>query len=169
VNQFLSDVDYKLVTGSVPMVCVDMIAVRKDSDGWHLGVITRATGSQAGKRALIGGRVFYGEQLDQAIARHLKNDLGLEATDFNLLPSNSVDRPFYVQQYWPATASDAPYGFDPSKHSVGLTYLIKLNTEPQPANEATDFHWITEQDLTEPAAYNQHFVLQEAFRFLANS
>lgn len=137
---------------------------------YKLGVIIRATGSQAGKLALIGGRVEREERIDKALGRHLQTDLGLGQDDWKLLTFpfgiNTPQRPFYVQQYWPATESEPPYGFDPSKHSIGLTFLINLTAEPKPANEANAFRWVTEQDVAEPAAYNQHLVMQEAFRFL---
>ena len=160
----LTDEEYAFVTNAVPIVCIDLIPVRQQDGQWQVGAIIRATGSQTGKVALIGGRVQHGEHLDQAIARHLAEDL--QVTDYSFHPGNEVSRPFYVQQYDHAATSEPPYGFDPSKHSIGLTYLIQLGSEPKPRNEASAFTWIGQADIPADAAYNQHLTLLAAMHFL---
>src|SRR5581483_11298113 len=92
----LPDDLYRTVTESLPIVCVDVIPVRKLDGQWQIGVITRATGSQAGKLALIGGRIRHGESIEQAIKRHLNNDLLIK--DFRFFQGDS-SHPFNVAQY----------------------------------------------------------------------
>lgn len=164
MSNHLTDEQYAFVANNMPIVCVDMIAVRQQGESFQLGVIIRATGSQKGKICLIGGRVYYGEELDTALARHLEHDLGVK--NFSFWDGNSTSRPFHVQQYKHAESSTAPFGFDPTKHSIGLTYLVGLQDQPQPANEALSFEWIDLDAIPESAAFNQQITLQSANAFL---
>ena len=164
---FISDEQYKLVTDSVPMVCVDVIPVRQRPHGWQIGIITRATGAEVGKYALLGGRVYHNELLDDAIARHIKT--GWNLSSYSLWPGNSIEHPFYIQQYLHDSAARLPLGFDPSKHSVAMTYLIELTGEPQPSNEARAFHWITLAEIPLHAGYNQQVLMTAAFAVLTKA
>lgn len=160
----LSNETYQLVTQSVPIVCVDLIPVRENGGGWQIGIITRATGPEAGKPALIGGRILHQELVQDAIARHLKSDT--KVTDFQLFANSEASQPFYVQQYLHQSEAKPPLGYDPTKHSIALTYLVDLLEEPKPSNEASDFRWITFDQLPKSAGYNQHLMMNKAFQFL---
>jgi ADP-ribose pyrophosphatase YjhB (NUDIX family) len=164
MHRQLTGEEYAFVTHNMPIVCVDMIPVRQQGGLLQIGSIVRAAGSQKGKIALIGGRVTYGEKLEAAIARHLEHDLGVRS--FSFWPGNSVAQPFHVQQYEHADSSTPPFGFDPTKHSIGLTYLVDLHDEPQAANEALSFQWLDLDALPEKGAFNQHLVLKAACAFL---
>lgn len=164
---YLSDELYKTITESVPIACVDVIPARKVGGAWQIGIITRATGSETGRAALIGGRIQHGETVPQAIARHLQADLAVE--NFKFLPGNDELWPFRVQQYMHTDHAAPPYGFDPSKHAVALTYLIALSDKPKPANEAMAFHWITAEQIPARCGYGQDQVMRACFTFLANN
>ena len=159
---YLPDELYRTVADSLPIVCVDAIPVRRAGGIWQIGIITRATGSEAGRPALVGGRIHYGETSSAAIKRHLETDLRLKTFTFF---KNDETRPFYIGQYQHIQASAGL--FDPTKHSIALTYLIKVSGAPRPRNEASAFHWIGQAEIPKVAAFNQHIVMAEAFKFLA--
>lgn len=155
---------YHTIVKLLPIVSVDIIPARQNKGHWELGIITRATGQETNKPALIGGRIMYNEAIGAAISRHLQKDCQL--TNFAMLEGNSVERPFHVQQYRHAVTAESGNGFDPSKHSIGLTYLVTLSEDPQPRDEASDFYWIDAGQVPVPSAYNQHQLMRLAFEFI---
>lgn len=163
---YLSDEDYQLVTGAVPIVCIDVLPVRQEESGkWCVGMILRATGSQAGKLTILGGRVQHSEHIKGAIDRHLKTDL--QVSSFEFLDGLAEDKPFMVQQYFQRDATDSDqYGFDPTKHAIALTYLIHISDEPRPLNEASEFHWISDIDHKQ-FGFNQQIVVKRALNYLS--
>ncbi len=66
---------YKNIQESIPIACVD--AVIKTDDGVLLGIRKRRNNPALGKLWLIGGRVLYGESLEHAIKRKVKEETGL--------------------------------------------------------------------------------------------
>ena len=162
---YVSDELYKTITDSMPIVCVDMIPVRKVGDEWELGVITRATGLEQGKLALIGGRIQHNESLNDAILRHLGDSLDI--SHFSFTQHNSLEKPFHVHQYFHQPSAQSPVGFDPSKHAVALTYLINITEDPSPRDEASAYHWMRSDQMPGNFGYNQDQVIEAAFNLLA--
>lgn len=159
---YLPDELYQKVTESMPIVCVDMVPVRSiGASEWEIGVITRGTGSQAGKICLLGGRIWHNETITDSLKRHLITDLGVTA--FSYFQRDDFTSPFYVQQYIHGTASKSPYGFDPSKHAIALTYLLTIDDIPKPKNEAIGFHWVRKHEVPVVGGYNQQIVMRAAF------
>jgi hypothetical protein len=107
--------------------------------------------------------VMYQETIEMALKRHLLHDLNVK--HFKFLAGNSANRPFFVQEY-AHVQSSATAGFDPSKQSIGLTYLIVVEDQPKPRNEASDFLWLEEDKIPNQAAYNQQILFKEAFKFI---
>lgn len=165
--RYLARSVFDLVVDSVPIVCVDFLPVSNSWPEPRLGIITRATGPEAGKTALLGGRIQKDETISEAIGRHLFESLGEER--FAYYPGNSEDRPFYVAQY--AHAQESVGGYDPTKHSIALTYLIRIaNNQPEVVrDEASDFRWIGFDEIPDKSAYNHHKVMGEAVMFLKKS
>lgn len=165
-NRFiqLPDKLYKNITGNVPIVCVDIIPVKQINNTWYIGIIKRSTGLESDKLAILGGRISLNETIPEAINRHLLKDLGIHK--FTFYKTNKTQTPFYVQQYFLGVKSEKPYGFDPTKHAIALTYLVTINDTPIPKNEASEFRWITKQEIPKKPAFNQDTVMQEAFRYL---
>lgn len=167
MGDYLSDELYEMVTQSVPIVCVDIIPVINKRGKYEAGMIVRATGSQAGKLTVLGGRVYHSETIDKAIARHLKTDLGVEA--FAYFNGSSAENPFMVQQYFMKDGPEGErYGFDPTKHAVTPTYLVEIDEAlVVPQLEASGFVWIKDI-IDDPAAagYNQHIVVNKALQAL---
>jgi hypothetical protein len=163
---YLSDDDYRLVTNLVPIVCIDVLPIKKDDAGiWHIGMIIRATGSQTGKITLIGGRVQHSELINDAILRHIKNDLGLDA--FGYAEGLSESKPFMVQQYLHQDSVESEeYAFDPTKNSIGLTYLIEISESPTATNEASEFLWVSDIE-GKKFGFNQQVVAKKALEYLS--
>ena len=86
---WLSDDDLATVRGRVPMVYVDAVPVRVDSVGEvATSVSSCAMADGTISRALVTGRVVFGERIRHALLRHLEKDLGPMA-----LPASRRIRP----------------------------------------------------------------------------
>lgn len=155
---------YQIGVDTLPIICTDVIPVKKDGGVNKIGVILRATGPEAGKLAITGGRIKRDQKVSDAISRHLKNDLA--TSDWKFHPANTEQRPFYVQQYFQNSTYEKGYGYDPTKHAISLTYVIEITGDPIPKNEATKFLWISERELTANTAYNHGEVMKQAFKYL---
>lgn len=165
-KRFLSKAVYELVVESVPIVCVDFLPVKFDpiTNEPQIGIITRATGPEAGKPALLGGRVEKNETLVEAIIRHLEGSLG--ESEFSFHEGNAVDNPYHVAEYTHAPTAEG--GYDPTKHSIALTYLIDINEPQVVRDEASDFRWISLDQIPETSAYNHHLAMRKAAEYLRN-
>ncbi|MDP2874116.1 MAG: DUF4916 domain-containing protein [bacterium] len=155
---------YEMGVEILPVVCADVIPVKKDGGLIKVGVILRATGPESGKLAVIGGRVRRDQKISDAISKHLKTDLAISQWTFH--PDNSEEHPFYVQQYFQRSNSNDKFGYDPTKHAIAMTYLIEIEGEPKPKNEANSFVWVTEAEIPEVTAYNHGQVMKQAFEFI---
>ncbi|QBI19076.1 DUF4916 domain-containing protein [Egibacter rhizosphaerae] len=123
----------------VPMVYVDAVPVRVD----HLGRVERVglllTSRPDGtiSRAVVSGRVLYGETIRESLWRHLAKDLGSEAEP--QLPASPA--PFTVVEYFPDPQRS---GFtDPRQHAVSLAYVVPVEGHCEPSQEALDLTWVT--------------------------
>ncbi|RMH74435.1 MAG: DUF4916 domain-containing protein [Actinomyces sp.] len=136
---WLSDEDLAVVRGRVPMVYVDVVPVRVDTLGevTHVGLLLRAMADGTVSRALVTGRVLWGERIRQALLRHIEKDLGPLA-----LPRLPPDpAPFTVAEYFPDPGVS---GFhDPRQHAVSLAYVVPMDGECEPSHDALDLAWVT--------------------------
>ena len=135
------------VRGEVPMVYIEAVPVRVD----HLGAITkvglllRAQADGAISRAVVSGRVLYGESLRDALWRHLTKDLGPESDP--RIPTGVA--PFTVAEYFPEAGRS---GFhDPRQHAVALGYLVPCDGDCAPAQDALDLAWLSPAEAVDPS------------------
>ena len=86
----------------LPMVYVDAVPVRTDAQGsvTQVGLLLRAMPDGTISRAVVSGRVLYGERVRDALMRHLEKDLGSMALP-QVPPS---PQPFTVIEYFPDPA-----------------------------------------------------------------
>ena len=145
--RWLSEERLEAVRGDVPMVYVEAVPVRVD----HLGAITkvglllRAQADGAVSRAVVSGRVLFGESLRDALWRHLSKDLGPNAGP--QLPTGVA--PFTVAEYFPEPGRS---GFhDPRQHAVALGYLVPCDGECAPAQDALDLAWLSPTEAVDPS------------------
>lgn len=155
---------YRTISSKIPIVCVDILPVKQVNKIWKIGIIERATGIESGKIAILGGRIALNETISEAISRHLLKDLNIHK--FSFYQTNKTQKPFYVQQYFLGSESKKPYGFDPTKHAIALTYLVTINEKPNPRDEASAFNWIGRDQIPVRSAFNQDTVMHEAFDYL---
>jgi len=141
-NRWLSDDDLETVRGRVPMVYVDAVPVRVDSVGevTHIGLLLRAMPDGTVSRALVTGRVLFGERIRHALLRHIEKDLG--PLTLPRLPTNPT--PFTVAEYFPDP--DVSGYHDPRQHAVSLAYVVPIDGDPEPAHDALDLAWLTPEE-----------------------
>lgn len=120
---------YNLIEESVPIVCVDFIPVQRNAAGDidRIGLILRH--SPFGEVwCHLGGRVRFGETVAQALQRHATDTIGEIELGLGEDP-----QPKYVYQWFPervAPTNGLPFGRDPRKHAVSLTFLVELDALP---------------------------------------
>lgn len=138
-SAWLSDKDLDAVRERVPLVYVEAVPVRVNHLGnvERIGLLLRAMPDGTISRALVSGRVLYGETIREALWRHLTKDLGPDADP--ALPVSPT--PYTVAEYFP---DEDRTGFcDPRQHAVSLVYVVPVSGECQPAQDALDFTWMT--------------------------
>jgi ADP-ribose pyrophosphatase YjhB (NUDIX family) len=128
-----------IIRANVPLVYVDAVPVRVDEIGLvtHLGLLLRQAPDGSLSRMIVTGRVLFGERVRDALLRHLEKDLGPVALP-RIPPSPS---PFTIAEYFP---SPEVSGFhDPRHHAVSLAYVVPVDGDCQPTQQALDLEWYT--------------------------
>jgi ADP-ribose pyrophosphatase YjhB (NUDIX family) len=136
---WLSPEDLELVRAHVPIVYVDAVPVRVDSLGnvTQVGLLLRVAADGSISRMVVTGRVLFGERIREALMRHCEKDLGPMA--FPRVPPEPT--PFTVVEYFPNPARS---GFsDPRHHAVSLAYVVPVDGDCEPTQEALDLAWFT--------------------------
>lgn len=131
----------------VPMLYVEALPVRTDAGGrvTEVGLLLRASSTGEMTRTLVSGRVMHGEQIRDALMRHLEKDLG--PTAFPRLPTSSV--PFAVTEYfpWPGISRFS----DTRQHAVALGYVVPVTGECDPRQDALELTWLTPDEASKDA------------------
>lgn len=145
---WLSPQDIGEVRERVPIVYVEAIPARVDHLGRleRVGLLLRQRPDGTISRALVSGRVLYGETLREALWRNLAKDLGPEASP--QLPPNPA--PFTVAEYFPADGLGTGYT-DPRQHAVALAYIVAVEGECTPAEDTLDLAWLSPHEAVTPA------------------
>jgi ADP-ribose pyrophosphatase YjhB (NUDIX family) len=126
----------------LPILYVDAIPVRVDEQGvvTQVGLLLRVTGEGRIARALVSGRVLYHERVRSALLRHLEKDLGPMA-----LPKVPLaPQPFTIAEYFP-TPGVTPF-HDPRQHAVSLAYVVPVEGDCAPQQDALELTWFTPQE-----------------------
>jgi len=140
--QWLAPAEWELVQASVPIACVDVLAVRQHAqEAIRVGLIRRETPHQRERWCLIGGRLALDESLEEAISRELYGALG-PGIVFRLPPD---PQPVYVAQYF--THRREVGSFDPRQHAVGLIFAVQVGGAIHAQAEALDFAWFISDRL----------------------
>jgi ADP-ribose pyrophosphatase YjhB (NUDIX family) len=136
---WLSPDHLEQVRAHVPLVYVDAVPVRVDGRGEvsEVGLLLRQAADGTISRMVVTGRVMFGERIRDALLRHLEKDLGqLALPDIPPNPS-----PFTVVEYFPDPNRS---GFhDPRHHAVSLAYVVPVDGDCTPTQEALDLSWFT--------------------------
>lgn len=141
-NAWLSEDELALVRSRMPIVYVDAVPVRVDGMGnvEEVGMLLRQGADGSISRMVVTGRVLYGERVRQALMRHCEKDLGPLALP--RVPANPT--PFTVAEYFPDPAVSG--FFDPRHHAISLAYVVPVDGECEPTQEALDLHWFTPEE-----------------------
>ena len=144
MGPWLSPDELDFVRRKVPMVYVDVVAVRTDEVGnvESVGLLLEAQNDGI-SRALISGRVLFHETVREAISRHLEKDLGPMALP--QLPACVT--PFTIAEYFPTPGADK---FDERHHAVSLCYIVPVLGECNPAADTLEVTWFSPGELRTP-------------------
>jgi ADP-ribose pyrophosphatase YjhB (NUDIX family) len=143
---WLSPEDLELARERVPMVYVDAVPVRVNGYGevTHVGLLLRAMPDGTISRAVVSGRVLYGERVRDALLRHLERDLG--PLSLPRLPPEP--QPFTIAEYFP---DPSVTGFhDPRQHAVSLAFVVPCDGDGAPSPDALDLAWLTPREAVSP-------------------
>ncbi len=150
-SSWLSESDLESARERVPMVYVDAVPVRTDDRGevTSIGLLLRGMPDGSISRAVVSGRVLYGELVRDALVRHLEKDLGPMA-----LPQVPASpQPFTVVEYFP---DEFVTGFhDPRQHAVSLAFVVAIEGDCAPSQEALDLVWVSPQEASSVAFQEQ--------------
>lgn len=140
---WLSPEDLELVRAHVPIVYVDAVPVRVNGQGivTEVGLLLRVAADATISRMVVTGRVLFGERIREALIRHLEKDLGPLA-----LPRVPTDpSPFTVVEYFPNPERSGFY--DPRHHAVSLAYVVPVEGDCEPTQEALDLAWFSPDEV----------------------
>ncbi len=143
---WLAEEDLSYVRERVPTVYVEAVPVRTNHLGEveRVGLLLRPRPDGSLSRAIVSGRVLYGETVREALWRHLTKDLGPDADP--LIPQTVA--PFTVAEYFPTPERT---GFsDVRQHAVSLVFIVPVTGECTPSQDALEFSWLTVEDATSP-------------------
>lgn len=150
-TSWLSDEQLELMRAHVPVVYVEAVPVRVDALGnvTRIGLLLRVAADGSISRLIVSGRVKFGERVREALLRNCEKDLGLLA-----MPRIPVDpAPFTVVEYFPDPDKSGYH--DPRQHAVSLVYVVPVDGECEPTQEALDLAWFTPAEAASPAVIGQ--------------
>jgi ADP-ribose pyrophosphatase YjhB (NUDIX family) len=148
-SRWLAPEELEAARERLPILYVDAIPVRVDVHGQvtSVGLLLRATGQGAITRALVSGRVLYGERVRAALLRHLEKDLGPLA-----LPRVPLSpQPFTIAEYFP-TPGVTPF-HDPRQHAVSLAYVVPVEGDCAPQQDALELTWFSPAEAREESLW----------------
>lgn len=131
----------------VPIIYVEAVPVRLQHLGRieRVGLLLRQRPDGSISRALVSGRVLYGETIREALWRNLSKDLGPEA-----LPQLPPDpAPFTIAEYFPESVRSTGF-VDPRQHAVSLAYIVPVEGDCVPAQDTLDLTWLTAEEALTP-------------------
>ena len=143
---WLSPEAMELVRAQVPVVYVDAVPVRVDPKGnvTEVGLLLRVAADGSISRMVVSGRVLLGERIRSALMRHCEKDLGPLALP--RIPANPA--PFTVVEYFPDP--DRSGFYDPRHHAVSLAYVVPVDGNCEPTQQALDLAWFTPEEAVSP-------------------
>jgi ADP-ribose pyrophosphatase YjhB (NUDIX family) len=150
-TSWLSHEQLEQMRAQVPVVYVEAVPVRVDALGnvTKIGLLLRVAADGSISRLIVSGRVKFGERVREALLRHCEKDLGPLALP--RIPTNPA--PFTVVEYFPDP--DKTGFHDPRQHAVSLVYVVPVDGECEPTQEALDLAWFTPTEAASPAVIGQ--------------
>src|ERR1700744_4153833 len=146
-NSWLEPEELASMRARLPILYVDAIPVRVDATGTvtAVGLLLKVTDEGTITRALVSGRVLYHERVRSALLRHLEKDLGPLALP--RVPASP--QPFTIAEYFPTPGVTAFH--DPRQHAVSLAYVVPVEGDCSPQQDALELTWLTPLEAQDPA------------------
>ena len=145
-SSWLAPDELEAARDRLPIVYVEAVPVRINAHGevTHVGLLLRAAPDGTISRAIVSGRVLYGERVRDALLRNIEKDLGPVA-----LPRLPLEpQPFTVAEYFP---DPSVTGFhDPRQHAVSLAFVVAVDGDCAPAQDSLDLAWVTPAEAVSP-------------------
>ena len=148
---WLSKDELEAVRAHLPIVYVEAVPVRVDGLGnvTEIGLLLRQAADGTISRLIVSGRVLHGERVRDALLRHCEKDLGPMA-----LPRIPVSpTPFTIVEYFPDRNVSGYH--DPRQHAVSLVYVVPVDGECEPTQQALDLAWFTPAEVVTPQVIGQ--------------
>jgi len=101
----------------------------------------RVSSEGAITRAIVSGRVMFGETVRDALFRHLEKDLGPMA--FPQIPPTA--QPAHIAEYFPFPGAKFQ---DSRQHAVSLVYVVPVTGTCEPRQDALELTWLTPEQAT---------------------
>lgn len=148
---WLSTDDLRSARAHLPIVYVEAIPVRVDGRGLvtSIGLLLRQAADGTISRLIVSGRVLHGERVRDALLRHCEKDLGPLAMP--RIPASPA--PFTVAEYFPDAEVSGYH--DPRQHAVSLVYIVPVDGECEPTQEALDLAWFSPDEVMSPSVVGQ--------------
>ena len=143
---WLSEDELRFVRGRMPVAYVEALPVQIDGEGriTAVGLLVRSNDAGVMSYALVSGRVRFGEEIRDALFRHLENDLG--PMSFPQIPPNPV--PTQVAEYFPLPSLNGYV--DPRQHAISLVYVVPVTGSCTPRQDALEVTWMAPEDALSP-------------------
>src|SRR5688500_5965616 len=131
----------------LPILYVDVVPVRVDVHGTvtSVGLLLRAGEDWQIKRALGSGRVLCLERVRGGLIRHIEKDLG----PLSLPRIPPAPQPFTIAEYFPTPGVTAFH--DPRHHAVSLAYVVPVEGDCAPQQDALELTWFSPLEARDPA------------------
>src|ERR671939_1536579 len=142
----LSSDELEMARARMPILYVEAVPVRVDDSGevTSVGLLLRIGPDGTVSRTLVSGRVLHHERVRDALLRHLEKDLGPVALP--RIPASL--QPFTVAECFP-TQGVTPY-HDPRQHAVSLAYVVPVEGDCAPQQDALELTWFTPDEARDP-------------------
>ncbi len=125
-----------------PRIAVDAVIINKKGE---ILLIKRKNEPYKGYWALPGGFVEYGEKVEEALKREIKEETGLKAKKIELVGVYSDPKR------------------DPRGHVISIAYLVEeTEGKPKPATDAQDLNFFSK--LPEKIAFDHRKILKDTIR-----
>src|SRR3954454_15780205 len=131
----------------LPILYIDAVPVRVDDHGvvTAVGMLLRIGDDGQVKRAVVPGRVLSHERVRSALLRNLEKALG----PLSLPRVPASPQPFTIAEYFP-TPGVTPF-HDPRQHAVSLAYVVPVEGDCAPQQDALELSWFSPDEARDPA------------------
>ncbi|MEV0219640.1 NUDIX hydrolase family protein [Streptomyces sp. NPDC050704] len=148
---WLTTDELEMARARMPILYVEAVPVRVDDNGevTSIGLLLRIGQEGTVSRSLVSGRVLHHERVRDALLRNLEKDLGPVALP--RIPTSL--QPFTVAEYFP-TQGVTPF-HDPRQHAVSLAYIVPVNGDCRPRQDALDLVWFSPEEASSPMVQNE--------------